>query len=510
MPTFFLRARPKYKRSRRLVSSFALPVDLELDLTASWRMEEATGNRLDSSGNSRTLTDSGTVSNAAGLLGNAAEFDGTNYLYRSGDAALDFDADPFSISLWFNTPDVSAVGYLLSKYYFLGGTGYYLEITSDTLVFWTGSGLSCSIAGLEDQWNHVVVTIDGSGNAKLYLNNVLVDSDTITPVASSAADLTIGTAIFDGSPTGPYTGLIDATHIYSRVINSGEVSALFNGGAGYEVVVASPIQGNISQTLPFLNQSISGKSIVTGTASQTLHFLNQSISGKSIVSGTASQTLPFLNQSLSGKSIVQGSISQTLVFLDQSISAKSIVQGSASQTLVFLNQSISAKSLVQGSVSQTLPFLNQSLSAKSLVSGSISQTLPFISQSLSGGNVAVGNIDQTLAFLSQSLSGKSIVNGTCSVTLTFLNQSLSGKSLVIGTCSVTLPFLSQSLSGKSVVNGSASQTLPFITQTVSAKSLVQADISQTLTFLNQSLDGEVFLQTFKPIWAANSNSQIVW
>jgi len=94
-------------------------------------------------------------------------------------------------------------------------------------------------------WSHIVGTFDGT-TANIYVNGVLMDSDTATgSIPSSSNDLFIGNSV-DLSDRG-FDGLIDELAIYTRALTSEEVASLFNsGGNGKCVPTLSLPKGAIS------------------------------------------------------------------------------------------------------------------------------------------------------------------------------------------------------------------------------------------------------------------------
>ncbi len=76
--------------------AFAAPAraDLLTDLKAHWKLNEASGARVDSHG-SNDLTDNNTVTQVAGKIGNAAQFTAANseWLSRGTDVDLGLGAD---------------------------------------------------------------------------------------------------------------------------------------------------------------------------------------------------------------------------------------------------------------------------------------------------------------------------------------------------------------------------------------------------------------------------------
>ena len=98
----------------------------------------------------------------------------------------------------------------------------------------TGSNFGVDLTGGTsdlNQWSHVVGTWDGS-NALLYVNGLLADSTndpTLNGVYNANPAATAGRLIIAASDTGsPYTGSVDETAFYSKVLSLAEIQNHFN------------------------------------------------------------------------------------------------------------------------------------------------------------------------------------------------------------------------------------------------------------------------------------------
>lgn len=98
----------------------------------------------------------------------------------------------------------------------------------------------------DTNWNLVTVTFDrGSNVVSTYLNGSLLGTNDISP--NGAADLGAGfNTLIGGSGNGSFSGNadIDDVALFSGVLTAGEVSLLWNGGAGnVATVVPEPSIG---------------------------------------------------------------------------------------------------------------------------------------------------------------------------------------------------------------------------------------------------------------------------
>ena len=177
----------------------------------------------DSSGNNRTLTNNGNVSFASGKIGNAAVFDGSNYLSKA-----DFSVTDFSVSFWCKIPTLQDANPLVDFYPKLGletdsigriSTGDFSSFNT-----WSDAGVI-----LANEWHHIVATIVGT-TATLYVNNVLITSDVNEAYGNSNSRLAIPVMGFQGNERQ-----IDAVGIWNRALSDAEVAELYNNGTGLEL-----------------------------------------------------------------------------------------------------------------------------------------------------------------------------------------------------------------------------------------------------------------------------------
>lgn len=198
--------------------------------THCWLMNESSNTtRVDSIG-SVSLTDANSnVGNAVGVFGQAANFTDTigQYLQGSSNVTL---AVPYSVSVWINSSNFtppSGVDYLFS-----GSDGSSLYPASTGIVeaydsgghFFYWSGLSLSAGTIYN----FVLTVDGSYNSILYVNGVSAGTNSGT----NSANMTISG--FGNTDNYHYSATLSEQNVatWNRVLNSTEVSAIYNSGTG--------------------------------------------------------------------------------------------------------------------------------------------------------------------------------------------------------------------------------------------------------------------------------------
>jgi hypothetical protein len=211
---------------------------------AYWKFEEASGDRIDSSGNNNTITESGgTVSNGSGIIGNGANVQNGNNAWLTLPAGLcDVGSGQKSFSLWFKLNQTN-VGY---QFILNQGTGndysdiniFYIESNSTLTclfnqypAYWTNALLT-NIIPTANEWHHAVLTFNGS-TANLYYDGSLVATSSYGGyVQSSGSQYTLGH--YDAYPNGIngqqgiFSGSVDEFGIWNRELSSQEVAALYN------------------------------------------------------------------------------------------------------------------------------------------------------------------------------------------------------------------------------------------------------------------------------------------
>lgn len=209
------------------------PLTLQNNLLAFYRLNDDGGGVLslsDSSGNNRTLTNTGGVLLGTGVISGAASFQSPRWL----SVELPFNtAQPWAISFWAN------ISSLKNYFTLIGGesTGR-LHIHGDSsgrLYLNNGfsDGVSVPNFFTEGQWAHYAFSRSGS-TLSVYKNSTLVNTYNLTASYTQTSTLYIGRVIFTPDDF-QFVGRMDAIGLWSRAITSAEVSQLYNNGAGMEI-----------------------------------------------------------------------------------------------------------------------------------------------------------------------------------------------------------------------------------------------------------------------------------
>lgn len=207
---------------------------LTTNLQAFYRLSDTT----DSSGNSKTLTNNGSVSFSTGKIGNAASFSdsaGGQYLTSPVNG---YSANGMSVSLWFKKTGSKSTSGLISAVS-ADRTGWTVIREGGDWFFLAGNGSwSVQTSGLvstsaSQNWTHLAITDDGS-TMKFYVNGSSVATASTPTYASAAVKLGVFPH-FGGNNGQTFDGLIDAAGIWHRALTETEVGTLYGSGNGYEV-----------------------------------------------------------------------------------------------------------------------------------------------------------------------------------------------------------------------------------------------------------------------------------
>lgn len=222
------------------------------NLQGYWKMEETSGTRYDETANNNDLADNNTVLYGTGKIGNAADFESTNSEFLSIDdnASLSITGD-LTISCWVNIESKpGGFGYrFVGKWSGTPSTQYayvfqfYDDSGTEKLLFAfrnsTGSPPSNNTDGYctptlnTGTWYHLAVVVDVSAaTITFYVNGVAQSTTYNYQNATSIVDTTAPFTVGQAESAGYYDGLLDELGIWSRILTSDEITALYNSGSG--------------------------------------------------------------------------------------------------------------------------------------------------------------------------------------------------------------------------------------------------------------------------------------
>ncbi len=223
-------------------------------LVAFYKLDESSGDALDSSGNSKTFTETGTVAATTGTIGgetvNVRTLDrpAGEYFSRTDDADFDVaDGEDFTIAFWAKVSSSMGnynTGGIFSKRHNVTASdaGYQIclrNVNGDTRVRYnavcdgtTTVGDSDTDTGFAtDVWGHYMMVFTADATLVTYVNNVQYDSEDVSSVTGSLANAKNN---YIGQLAHNSNGSIiaDVTHLgfWSIALNSSERTALYNSG----------------------------------------------------------------------------------------------------------------------------------------------------------------------------------------------------------------------------------------------------------------------------------------
>jgi hypothetical protein len=203
-------------------------------LIGYWNFDEGSGSIAhDTSGSGYN----GAVNGATwttGKINSGLSFNGSTNAVVTPYIAL---GATFSVSAWVN-PGGAAQGSYVRIAETQYGAGCYLGTSASGTRYKfivsgssgstgsCGAGYGCAEGGaVTSGWHLVTATFDGA-TARLYVDNVLVASDTFTAPSNTNLPLYIG-LYYGGSGYG-WNGAIDEVRLYNRALTAAEVNAIFN------------------------------------------------------------------------------------------------------------------------------------------------------------------------------------------------------------------------------------------------------------------------------------------
>jgi hypothetical protein len=211
------------------------------DLIAWWGF----GNLLDASGNDRTVSGVSNEDHTTGLVGNCVRFDASGEYGRIDNASWQTPTGSFTVGAWVRTTNAAPSGSrgLLTKMNFTSNSWGLILQTSGAVTFYaSGNGSTLHGAATSstpitaNQWYFVVGVFTSSTSAKVYIDGTEKGSDTTDIPAAVANSGTVAVRLnhWAWGDVGTYaeTRLMDEAFMFNRALTPGEITWLYNGGAG--------------------------------------------------------------------------------------------------------------------------------------------------------------------------------------------------------------------------------------------------------------------------------------
>ena len=233
-------------------------------LRGHWTLDETSGQRADSSGNTNHLTETNTVGSVGGQISQAADLEASSNQYLSIDDGVQSGlAITGSLTLvgWMRSESLGSTEQILASKYEYGSVnnrGYRFDIreAGDKLGFLISSdGTFNSNYLLEavispslslNTWYHVAAVYDASGQMTIYLDGDEVDSQSVTPINifASTAPFILGANVNSGSVVQFFDGALDEWRVYAEALSESDIETLMNQaetpGSGLALISDSP------------------------------------------------------------------------------------------------------------------------------------------------------------------------------------------------------------------------------------------------------------------------------
>jgi hypothetical protein len=202
-------------------------------LVAWWPLHRTSGDAVDLSGNGNDGTPNGGptrgVWGRSGLQGTS--FDGTDDFFTF-DSSLQPE-DPRTLSIWVRPANESSRGRIWS---FRLDTQFVADInrTEGKFSVWV-NGTWTELGGFNaNQWTHIALTADGSGNWEFFIDGQSDSTFSATENPGSNNIEILGSE--EGDNSVAYSGSMCDFRLYNRVLSASEIQTLYEwGSADYSV-----------------------------------------------------------------------------------------------------------------------------------------------------------------------------------------------------------------------------------------------------------------------------------
>jgi hypothetical protein len=210
-------------------------------LISYWKLDEASGNRLDSK-SLHTLTSVNSVGSAAGKIGDAASFAAASSQYLEGPSndTLPTRDQSFSVTAWAYLTAAVANQMVISSWdeatnnrHFQVFAGAFANAWRLTVGTTGASSVAVNSSAVSvNQWVLLCARSEPGGLIQLNVNDANNTTASLgTPTSATKVKLLIG-ARYNTTPQLFFNGLIDEVGIWNRVLTDAEVTTIYNGGNG--------------------------------------------------------------------------------------------------------------------------------------------------------------------------------------------------------------------------------------------------------------------------------------
>ncbi len=213
---------------------------LTTSLISYWKLDDV--NDFFSTNN---FTNENAVAFNAGKVGNAGDTGtGNTNKALALASALGIDGGNCSISLWVKLTDAVSVGKTFANQASNGSTntGYTLQYDGTTLAAnrykngTSDNSATETVTLSTGTWYHIVLTYDGT-TLRLYRDNVA--KGTLATSGNGVSATIAAFNLFKHNVERFLSGLIDEVGVWSKALNTTEISDLYNGGSGQTMIVGA-------------------------------------------------------------------------------------------------------------------------------------------------------------------------------------------------------------------------------------------------------------------------------
>lgn len=166
------------------------------------------------------------------------EFDGTDDYVALASRTQNFT--DFSVSAWFIAISGGSYKAIFGNTTATGGYLFAIVNSGGAIRFYDNAWRQISGAVTDGNWHHLVVTYDSSLNElKSYVDNSLYT--TYTPQPSALSNSHSFNQIGARTSVGRWRGNLDELAVWDSVLDSTEVSNIYNGGVPNDLASTNPV-----------------------------------------------------------------------------------------------------------------------------------------------------------------------------------------------------------------------------------------------------------------------------
>lgn len=229
-----------------------------------------------------------TYNSGNGKINKGAGFNGTTSKITFGNGQT-FPA-AYSFSFWFKTSQTGVFANMFtitdSATGSTGGQVNTLQNNTDKISFGGSSVITTPLAYNDGNFHHCVVTVATDTSGIIYIDGASKVSGTVDNIRTSLPTAYIRLGV-GGALNNFLSGALDEVGFWTRTLTAGEVTTLYNGGAGlqYGVYVSDTTITSDVVSLRFGTLSVSDTT-VTSDSSRTNIMYNQSAKGSTTWTNT--------------------------------------------------------------------------------------------------------------------------------------------------------------------------------------------------------------------------------